>query len=411
VVSTETAGVWSPHQERDPLRGATTSLGTLALIGVCGLAGPLLAMAGGGAVPAVVGELLAGIVIGRTGFGALDTANSTLSFLTDVGFAMLMFSVGMNVPLRDPSVRAAARSGTARAVAVGALAVAAGLLVSRIGAAGHPAVYAVLIASGSAAVVLPIVQERALTGDSVLTLIAQVTVADVAATVAIPFVLRPAKAIEAIVGTAIVAGSLILIFAVTQQLRSVPAVHKFRRESKRRRWAVDLRVALIVLFGLAWIAHMTGASVLIAGFGAGLMVAAIGGPTRLSTEVLGIAGGLFMPLFFVVLGARIDLRGVVQHPSMLGLSAALVAATVAVHVIVAAVTRQRVATGLLASAQLGVPAAIVALALPEHVITATQAAAIVLAAMISIAVCVVGAALMSHQQHAGRLGASRRQEG
>jgi len=44
---------------------------------------------------------------------------------------------------------------------------------------------------------------------------------------------------------------------------------------------------------------------------------AIGGPKRLSTEVLGVAGGFFVPLFFVVLGARLDLRGVFAHPDML----------------------------------------------------------------------------------------------
>jgi hypothetical protein len=48
-----------------------------------------------------------------------------------------------------------------------------------------------------------------------------------------------------------------------------------------------------------------------------------------------------------------------------------------------------------ASAQLGVPAAIVALGLPEHVITPTQAAAILTAAMISLAVCSVGAAALT----------------
>ena len=77
------------------------SFGTLALIGICGLAGPLLSAAGQGLVPAVVGEIVAGVIVGRTGLQLLDTANTTLSFLSDVGFAMLMFSVGMNVPLRE----------------------------------------------------------------------------------------------------------------------------------------------------------------------------------------------------------------------------------------------------------------------------------------------------------------------
>jgi hypothetical protein len=41
------------------------SLGTLALIRICGLADPLLSAAGGGAIPAAVGEIIAGIAVGR----------------------------------------------------------------------------------------------------------------------------------------------------------------------------------------------------------------------------------------------------------------------------------------------------------------------------------------------------------
>lgn len=371
------------------------TLGTLALIGICGLVGPLVSAAGRGAVPAVVGEILAGVLVGRTGLGALPVTSPTLSFLSDVGFAMLMFSVGMNVPLHDERVRASIGRGASAAAVGGVLAVGAGVLVSRIGGVAHPAVYAVLVASGSAAVVLPIVQERQLTGEAALTVIAQVTVADIAATIAIPLVLRPDRAGDAAAGTALVAATLVAILALSRRLRRIEAVHALRREGKRHRWAIDLRVALIVLFGLAWIAQRSGASVLIAGFGAGLMVAALGGPKRLSHEVLGIAGGFFIPLFFVVLGARLDLRGLVQQPAMLRLALALAALTVVVHLLAALATRQPPAAGLLASAQLGVPAAIVALGLSEHVIAATHAAAIIAAALISLAVSTAGAAMLA----------------
>jgi Kef-type K+ transport system membrane component KefB len=373
------------------------SLGTLALIGICGLCGPLLSAGARGAIPAVVGEILAGVVIGHTGFHAVDTSNATLTFLADIGFAMLMFNAGMNVPLHDKRVRASLGRGAVGAGAVAVLAVGAGLLVSMIGSIGHPAIYAVLIGSGSAAVVLPVVQERRLGGEAVLTVIAQVAVADVAATIAIPFVLAPSRAGHVAAGTLLIAGCVIAIFALARSLHGRAGVRVLRRESKRRRWALDLRIALIVLFGLSWIAEETGASLLIAGFGAGLMVAAIGGPKRLSHEVLGVAGGFFVPLFFVVLGARVDLRGLAQDPAMIGLALALAGLTAVVHVLAARVTRQPLAAGLLASAQLGVPAAIVALGLPDHVITSTQAAAIVAASMISLAVCSVGAAALTRR--------------
>jgi Kef-type K+ transport system membrane component KefB len=370
------------------------TFGTLALIGLCGLCGPLLSVAGRGLVPVVVGEILAGVVIGRSWLHAVDPADPTLTFLSYIGFAMLMLSAGMNVPLRDSALLTSLGRGARAAVVVAILAVGAGLLVSLIGSVGHPAIYAVLIASGSAAVVLPVVQEVRLRGEATLTVIAQVTVADIAATVAIPFVLNPSAAGRVAAGTGIIAASVIAIYLIARWLGRAPRVHALRRQGKRRRWAIDLRVALIVLFTLAWIAQRTGASLLIAGFGAGLMIAAIGGPKRLSTEVLGVAGGFFIPLFFVLLGARIDLRGLIRDPVMIALALALVGLTVAVHSIGARLTRQPFAAGLLASAQLGVPSAIVALGLAAHVITATQGAAIIAAALISLAVCGTGAALL-----------------
>lgn len=373
------------------------SFGTLALIGICGLCGPLLSIAGRNAVPAVIGEILAGVIVGRTGLRLIDTTNVTLVFLSDIGFAMLMFSVGMNVPLRDERIRASLGRGALGAVVVAVLAVGAGLLVSQIGSVGHPAVYAALIASGSAAVVLPIVQERGLTGPAILTVIAQVTVADIAGTIAIPFVLSPSRAARVAGGTALIAVCVIGIFWAGRFLRRLPATQTLRHEGKRHRWVIDLRIALIILFGLSWIAQQTGASLLIAGFGAGLMVAAIGGPKRLSTEVLGVAGGFFIPLFFVVLGATINLRGLAQDPAMVAVALAIAALTALVHLIGARLTGQPRATGLLASAQLGVPAAIVALGLPAHVITATEAAAIIAASVISLGTSSAGAALLARR--------------
>jgi Kef-type K+ transport system membrane component KefB len=120
--------------------------------------------------------------------------------------------------------------------------------------------------------------------------------------------------------------------------------------------------------------------------------------------VLGVGGGFFVPLFFVVLGARLDLRGVIQRPAMIWLTLALAALAIVVHLVAAVATRQRPAAGLLASAQLG-PSAVVALGVPAHVITSTQAAAIIAAAPISLAACSTGAALLARGSDDARSGA------
>ena len=124
----------------------------------------------------------------------------------------------------------------------------------------------------------------------------------------------------------------------------------------------------------------SGTSVLIAGFGAGVMVALIGGPKRLSTQVRGVAEGFFIPLYFVVLGTQLHLHGLFGHPEMLVLAAALALLNVLIRLVAVGLTHRPLSAGLAASAQLGVPAAVASLGLAEGVLSATVATAIVAAA-------------------------------
>jgi Kef-type K+ transport system membrane component KefB len=373
------------------------SLGHLALIVAAGLAGPLLAAGRRAFVPVVVGEIVAGVILGRSGLDVVQTENATVSFLAEAGFAMLMLTVGMHVPLRDRGLRRALGPG---ALAAGVAAIAApvgGLVVAELTGTGHIAVYGVLLASGSAAIVLPSLQERKLNGPEALVVIAQVTVADVAAILAVPLVLQPSRAANAAVGGLVIAGCAVIVFFVGRSLRPRPWVHRLRKRSKRRGWALDLRVALVVLFGLAWIAQLTGTSVLLAGFGMGLVVAAIGGPKRLSSQVRGVAEGFFVPLFFVVLGARLDVSALVDDLDLLLVSAALIVVNLVIHAFAALATRQPPAAGLIATAQLGVPAAVVQIGLQEHVITPALGAAVTLAALATLGLCALGTDLLARR--------------
>ena len=50
----------------------TRDLGLLALIFAAALLGPALTLATRGALPAVVGELVAGVILGRTALGIVE---------------------------------------------------------------------------------------------------------------------------------------------------------------------------------------------------------------------------------------------------------------------------------------------------------------------------------------------------
>ncbi len=364
------------------------------MIVLAGLGGPLLGLSRRWFVPVVIGEIIAGVVVGRTGLGLVDPANPTVAFLGEVGFAMLMLTAGMHLPLRDPRLSASLRGGTMLAVIVGVLAVPAGFAAAALAGTAHAAIYAVVLASGSVAVLLPALEETNSGGPVAMTVMAQVTVADVVTILSVPIVLQPDRTGHVVLGGILVAVAALSLLGAARLVGDRAWVHHVRHLSKQRHWALDLRLSLLVLFFLAWIAQKSGTSVLIAGFGAGLMVALIGGPKRLSTQMRGLADGFFVPLFFVVLGAQLDLSGLIDDPAMLALAGALAFLNVLIHLTAVAITRQPLSAGLAATAQLGVPAAVASLGLAEGVLSSAIATAIVTAAVVSLAVCTVGVELL-----------------
>ena len=101
-----------------PRPGRTVSFGILAVIVLAGLGGPLLAMFERHFVPVVIGEILAGILVGPAVLGVVDPHQPTAVFLSEVGFAMLMLTVGMHLPLRDRRLAMALRGGAVLAALV-----------------------------------------------------------------------------------------------------------------------------------------------------------------------------------------------------------------------------------------------------------------------------------------------------
>ena len=376
------------------------SFGTLALIVAIGLLGPILAMAASRAAPPVViGEVTAGVIFGRTGTGTIHPENVTLTFLAAIGFALLMFIVGTNLPMRDRRMIAAARRALLPTAVTLAGAAVVAPLVAWLGGVHKLAMVAVLVAASSAAVALPIVQaerEEDPSGDSeMLCTLAWISIVDVITVLALPLVLSTGSVWRALAGSIVVIATAGAVGLVAARSANLDPVVRLRDASHTRNWALDLRISLLVLFTLAWIAEKFDTTVLIAGFAAGATVAALGEPRRVAQQLLGLGEGFFVPLFFVVLGSQLDLRALVHSGSDIKLLVLLTVAAVAVHVLAAIVTRLPVAHGLLASAQLGVPSAVAAIGLSSGTLRPSQAAAIIGAAALSLAVAAAGAAIMA----------------
>lgn len=353
---------------------------SLIVIIVAGLLGPLLANGSRPLIPAVVGELIAGIVLGRSGLGWIDPSTTTNGFLFGVGFAMLMLVAGSHVDLRAPGLRAGARAGVVAVVAVTVLAIPFGLAIGLLAPGAPWPLYAVLLAGSSAAVAFPILEERGLLGLSVGVLLVWIPLADALSVLVMPLTLiGPGRIPSALAGDALILAGTVAALWLGERLERWPTALAFSDRSKTRGWALQLRLTLLLLLVLSSVAVRTGGSTLLAGFGAGLVLARVREPTRLEVQLSGVAEGLFVPAFFVLLGSELDLRSLGGDPRAVVLAVVLAAAAIGIHLVAARLVapQPQAGFGLAASAQLGLPAAAASLGLAVGALSPAVAAAIV----------------------------------
>lgn len=356
----------------------------LSLIAAVALLGPLLALPRRWHFPVVLGQLLAGIAIGRTGLGLVDSMDPTFTFVADAGFALVMFVAGTHVPVRDRAIRPALGAGAVRAGIAAGLAAVVGIFIALSFGTGHAPLYVVLLASSSAALVLPIVDSLGLSGPKVLTTTAQVAVADIACIVALPLAVDPPNAGRAAVGAGAVAGCAVVLFLVLRVLERNGTRARLHDLSEERKFALELRVQLALLFALAGLAVAGHVSIMLAGFSFGLAVAAVGEPRRLAHQLFAVSDGFLGPVFFVWLGASLDLHSLAGSPRMMLLGLCLGLGTLLVHGSLRFLG-QPLPLAIMAASQLGVPVAAATIGSQLHVLEPGEAAAIILGALISIA--------------------------
>ena len=365
---------------------------TLGLLAAVGFAGPLLASVPRLRIPMIIGELVAGLVIGRTGFGLVDSANPTFGLFANIGFALVMFVVGTHVPVRNPALRSALPMALARAVLVGAIAAAFGVGLAVEFDTGHAALYAVLMASSSAALALPVIDSLGLRGPPVLSLTAQIAIADATSIVLLPLVIDIRRAPAAVLGVVLIAGCSVVLFVVLRRFDRQGWRRRMHKYSEKNRFALELRTNLLVLFALAALAVKTHVSIMLAGFALGLVVACVGEPRRLARQLFGITEGFFGPLFFIWLGASLQVRELAAHPKFMVLGVALGMGAVLAHC-AGRLLGQPLTLAALSAAQLGVPVAAATIGTEEHLLTPGEPSALMFGALLTIACTSAAAAL------------------
>lgn len=274
--------------------------------------------------PAVLGELIAGVVLGGSVLGIIDPQGPVVFALAELGVLILLFEIGLHTELRS-LVRV---GGTAASVGlVGIVLPFAGgfLAATLLGLDTLPAIVcgAALTATSigiSARVLADLGQLDRTEGrivlgaaviDDVIGLIILSIVTGLAAGVApepLP-VLKTAALAFGFIAAAIVVGRTV-----------VPTLFG---------WIARIEIAgTLGLFGLAfafvmaWLAEHAGSAMIIGAFAAGLVL----NPTpqrrtieRATTEI----GHFFVPVFFAAVGAAVDIRSFLD-PATLAIGGALI---------------------------------------------------------------------------------------
>ena len=193
----------------------------LALVVLAGLLGPLLASRRRFRVPVLTGELIGGIILGRTGLNLIDPTTQPFPIFSSLGFAMLMLESGTEIDLGSRMVRdTAVRAGLAF-LATLLVAIPAGFLIGVWVGSSHVSLFVILLAGSSAAVALPAIREQSLTGPAVALVIAWIAIADAVTALLMPLALTSAGQIPAaLLGD----GLIILAAALTIALGPVSLV-------------------------------------------------------------------------------------------------------------------------------------------------------------------------------------------
>jgi Kef-type K+ transport system membrane component KefB len=342
---------------RDELGALTLGLAIIVAAAIIG--GHLVARAG---QPAVLGELLAGVVLGNLpGLGALHylATDPYIDSLARLGMLLLLFEVGLELSVGDLFLVGAsslfvATIGSAASLAAGVAA--ATLLMPQSTTTAHVFLGAAITATSVGITARVLRDTGASRSEEARIILGAAVVDDVLALVVLGAVTVWAAAGPAgVSGQAIsIAGLMMktagfLVLAVVLGARFTPAW--FRNAARLRTSGALLAVGLCFCFFLSWAASAIGLAALVGAFAAGLVLEDshselfVRRGERPLGELLQPMTSFLVPVFFVLVGFRMNVE-VFLHPGLLALAIGLVAAAVLGKLACAGGVLQRTASPL-----------------------------------------------------------------
>ncbi|HEX7828019.1 MAG TPA: cation:proton antiporter [Thermoanaerobaculia bacterium] len=261
--------------------------------------------------PAVLGELVGGVIVGVSGLHLVDPHDVTIHLLSELGVILLLFLIGLETDLRK--LMQVGGSASAVAVVGVALPLIGGFLFGEF--LGYTTMVSLFLGASLTATSVGITARVLsdlghLQDDESQVILGAAVVDDIIGLVLLMLVGTLAQGgeltvlgVSRIVLTAF--GFVVLAIVIGSQLapRLIRAIDRI--EMHRGLFFSSI----VFAFTLALVAQKVGSAVIIGAFAAGLVLARTHRGKEIEREVHDVAQ-FFIPIFFVVVGAAVDLRSI-----------------------------------------------------------------------------------------------------
>lgn len=259
--------------------------------------------------PAVLGEMIGGIVIGVSGLHLIDPHDPLLHVLAELGVILLLFLIGLETDIQ----RLLAVGGTSASVAAVGVLLPFGAGFGVGAALGYPTTVSVFLGAALTATSVGITARVLsdlghLKSDEAQVILGAAVVDDILGLVLLTVI------------SAIAAGERLTAFGVTKivtiafgfvalalAIGSLLAPRLIALVTRLRVVKALFFASIMFAFGLAYLADLAGSALIIGAFAAGLVLAKTDRGRDIEHQVYDVAQ-FFIPIFFVSVGAAVDLK-------------------------------------------------------------------------------------------------------
>src|SRR4051794_6502947 len=271
-------------------------------------------------IPAVVLEIVAGVIVGPSVLGWVHV-DLPVQILALIGLAFLLFLSGLEIDLHQLGGVVLRRSalGYLTTLVIGA---GFGLAFSAAGLVKSPLLFAITLSATSLGLVIPVLKD-AHQLDSVVgrTAVSAATVADFAAIVLLSLLFSSSggstgtKVVLLVAFAALVAVTAVVVGRAGRSMSLGSVLDRLQDTTAQ----IRVRLAVVLLIAFVALAQRFGLESILGAFMAGAVVSLLDRDStshpnfRLKLEAIGF--GFLVPVFFVSSGVRLDLSGLIDQPS------------------------------------------------------------------------------------------------